>query len=74
MVLELLSASEDVVVLDNLSTGFRSAVPDAVQFVEGNVGDMALVAQLLRDHSIDAFLHFAGSIVVPDSVIDPLGY
>jgi len=42
--------------------------------VEGNVGDMALVAQLLRDHSIDAFLHFAGSIVVPDSVIDPLGY
>jgi len=74
MVLELLSASEDVVVLDNLSTGFRSAVPDAVQFVEGNVGDMALVAQLLRDHSIDAILHFAGSIVVPDSVIDPLGY
>jgi UDP-glucose 4-epimerase len=74
MVLELLSAGEDVVVLDNLSTGFRSAVPDAAQFVEGNVGDMALVAQLLRDHSIDAILHFAGSIVVPDSVIDPLGY
>jgi UDP-glucose 4-epimerase len=74
MVLELLGAGEDVVVLDNLSTGFRSAVSDAAQFVEGNVGDMVLVAQLLRDHSIDAILHFAGSIVVPDSVIDPLGY
>ncbi|WP_045368758.1 UDP-glucose 4-epimerase GalE [Methyloceanibacter caenitepidi] len=74
MVLELLGAGEDVVVLDNLSTGFRSAVPDAARFVEGNVGDMELVGQLLHDHSIDAILHFAGSIVVPDSVIDPLGY
>jgi UDP-glucose 4-epimerase len=52
MVLELLSAGEDVVVLDNLSTGFRSAVPDAAQFVEGNVGDMALVAGVDRIHEV----------------------
>lgn len=74
MVLELLDAGEAVVVLDNLSTGFRSVVPDAAVFVEGNVGDGALVGQLLRDQPIDAILHFAGSIVVPDSVTDPLGY
>lgn len=74
MVLELLDAGEDVVVLDNLSTGFRSAVPDAARFVEGNVGDMELVGRLLRDTPVDAILHFAGSIVVPDSVVDPLGY
>lgn len=74
MVLELLGAGEDVVVLDNLSTGFRKAVPDAAHFVEGNVGDMALAGRILRDYRIDAILHFAGSIVVPDSITDPLGY
>ena len=74
MVLELLGAGEDVVVLDNLSTGFRKVVPDAAHFVEGNVGDMALAGRLLREYRIDAILHFAGSIVVPDSITDPLGY
>ena len=74
MALELLDAGEDVVVLDNLSTGFRWAVPDGVKFVEGNVGDQDLVLRLLRDNAIDAILHFAGSIVVPESVADPLGY
>lgn len=74
MVLELLGAGEEVVVLDNLSTGFRSAVPDAARFVEGNVGDRALVGRLLSDNPIDAILHFAGSIVVPESVTDPLSY
>ncbi|HML93603.1 UDP-glucose 4-epimerase GalE [Methyloceanibacter sp.] len=74
MVLELLGAGEDVVVLDNLSTGFRKVVPDAAHFVEGNVGDMALAGRILRDYRIDAILHFAGSIVVPDSITDPLGY
>ena len=74
MALELLDAGEDVVVLDNLSTGFRWAVPDGVRFVEGNVGDQDLVLRLLRDNAIDAILHFAGSIVVPESVADPLGY
>jgi UDP-glucose 4-epimerase len=74
MVLELLDAGEDVVVLDNLSTGFRWAVPDEAEFVEGDVGDHTLVRRLLSGHRIDAVVHFAGSVVVPDSVADPLGY
>ncbi|MGD2024868.1 MAG: UDP-glucose 4-epimerase GalE [Methyloceanibacter sp.] len=74
MVRELLDAGEDVTVIDNLTTGFRSAVPEQVRFVEGNAGDTSLVGQLLGDTPIDAILHFAGSIVVPESVTDPLGY
>jgi len=74
MVLDLLEAGEEVVVLDNLSTGVLDNVaPDARVFV-GDVGDEALVRRLLRAHRVDAILHFAGSIVVPDSVFDPLGY
>jgi UDP-glucose 4-epimerase len=74
MALELLDAGEDVFVLDNLSTGFRWAVPDCANFVEGDVGDQDLVRGLLQRNAIDAILHFAGSIVVPESVADPLGY
>jgi UDP-glucose 4-epimerase len=74
MALELLEAGEDVLVLDNLSTGFRWAVPDDAKFVEGDVGDHDLVRRLLLRNSVDAILHFAGSIVVPDSLVDPLGY
>jgi UDP-glucose 4-epimerase len=74
MVLDLLDAGEDVVVLDNLSTGFRWVIPDGAKFVEGNVGDHDLVSRMLRDHAIDAIFHFAGSIVVPESMADPLGY
>ena len=74
MALELIDAGEDVLVLDNLSTGFRWAVPDGVKFVEGDVGDHNLVRRLLLQNSIDAILHFAGSIVVPESIADPLGY
>ncbi len=74
MVLELLDAGEDVVVLDNLSTGFRWAVPAGAAFVEGDVGDRNLLRRLLSGHRIDAIIHFAGSVVVPDSVADPLGY
>ena len=74
MVLELLDAGEEVLVLDNLSTGFRWAVPGGAKFVEGDVGDHNLVRRLLLRNSIDAIIHFAGSIVVPDSVSDPLGY
>lgn len=62
-----------LVVLDNLSTGFREAVLYG-KLVEGNTGDMALVEQLLRDHSIRTVLHFAAHIVVPESVSDPLKY
>jgi UDP-glucose 4-epimerase len=74
MVLDLLDAGEDVLVLDNLSTGFRWAVPEEAKFVEGDVGDHNLVRRLLLRNAIDAILHFAGSIVVPESVTDPLGY
>jgi UDP-glucose 4-epimerase len=74
MVLQLLDAGEDVIVVDNLSTGFRWAVPSEVKFVEGDVGDHDLVHRLLRRNRIDAIAHFAGSIVVPDSVADPLSY
>jgi len=74
MVLELLDAGEDVLVVDNLSTGFRWAVPAEAKFVEGNVGDHNLVRRLLLRNRIDAIIHFAGSIVVPESVADPLGY
>ncbi|MEZ5851083.1 MAG: UDP-glucose 4-epimerase GalE [Hyphomicrobiaceae bacterium] len=74
MALELVDAGESVVVLDNLSTGFRWAVPDEAKLIVGDVGDESLLADIFRKHPIEAIIHFAGSIVVPDSVSDPLGY
>jgi UDP-glucose 4-epimerase len=74
MVYELVDAGEPVVVLDNLSTGFDWAVAKGVKLVVGETGDQALVARLIRSHEVDAVIHFAASIVVPDSVRDPLGY
>ena len=74
MVHDLVDAGERVVVLDNLSTGHRWAVPDGVPLIVGETGDQALVTRLLREHGVDAIIHFAASIVVPDSVHDPLGY
>jgi UDP-glucose 4-epimerase len=74
MVLALVDSGEHAVVLDDLSTGFAWAVADGVPLVVGDVGDQALVARLLRDYQIDAIIHFAASVVVPDSVGDPLAY
>lgn len=74
MVLELLDHGEDVVVLDRLSTGFDWAVPEAATLVVGDIADQTLVEELIRKHDVDAIIHFAGSIVVPESVSDPLGY
>ena len=74
MVHELVDAGERVVVLDDLSTGFRWAVPEGAPLVIGETGDQALVERLIRDHEVDSIIHFAASIVVPDSVRDPLGY
>ncbi len=74
MILELLDNGEEVVVVDNLSTGFRQAVPEAATLVEGDIGDVDLVSKTIKVHKVDAIIHFAGSIVVPDSVVDPLGY
>jgi UDP-glucose 4-epimerase len=74
MVLALLGAGERVVVLDNLTTGFDWAVPEGVPLIIGETGDQTLVAALIADHGINAIIHFAASIVVPDSVSDPLSY
>jgi UDP-glucose 4-epimerase len=75
MVLALLDAgTEDVVVLDDLSTGYDWAVPEGVKLVVGDVADQDLVARIVREHRIDALAHFAAKIVVPESVSDPLGY
>jgi UDP-glucose 4-epimerase len=74
MVHALTDAGEKSVVLDNLPTGFRTALPDGVPLVVGDTGDEALIASLLREHDVDTIIHFAASIVVPDSVRDPLGY
>jgi UDP-glucose 4-epimerase len=63
-----------VVVIDNLVTGFRWAVPADVPFVEASIDDEAVVAATIRDHGIGAIVHFAGSVVVPESVSDPLKY
>ncbi len=73
-VLALLDAGWPVVVIDNLTTGFEWAVPEGAVFARGDVADDALVASLIAAHGIGAIMHFAGSVVVPDSVVDPLGY
>src|SRR3954468_11056021 len=74
LVWELIETGEDVVVLDRLSSGFESAVAPAAKLVVGDIGDEALVRSLLRAHAIDTVVHFAGSIVVPESVAAPLAY
>jgi UDP-glucose 4-epimerase len=74
MVIELADAGEPVVVLDNLSTGHEWAVADGVPLVVGDSGDQELVARTIQQSGVDAIIHFAASIVVPDSVRDPLGY
>jgi UDP-glucose 4-epimerase len=74
MVWQLVDSGEKVVVLDNLVTGFAWAVAPEATFVKGDCGDEALVSRLIAEHGVDAVIHFAGSVVVPDSVSDPLGY
>jgi UDP-glucose 4-epimerase len=73
-VLALLDAGWPVVVIDDLSNGSRQVVPNDVPFYEGSVADRALVDRILAEHKIGAILHFAGSIVVPESVEKPLDY
>ena len=74
MVYALTDRGEDVVVLDNLSTGFDWAVSPKARLVVGDIGDMDLVSRLIREHGIDAIINFAGSIIVPESVENPLKY
>ncbi|MCW6536985.1 UDP-glucose 4-epimerase GalE [Sphingomonas lycopersici] len=72
-VLALLDAGYEVVVVDNLVTGFAWAVDPRATLVEMAVEDPA-VRQVIRDHRVRAIMHFAGSVVVPESVSDPLKY
>jgi UDP-glucose 4-epimerase len=74
MVLALLDAGEKAVVLDDLSTGFRAAVKYPAKLIVGDVGDAALVDDILARHKIDAIAHFAAKIVVPESTAEPLRY
>jgi UDP-glucose 4-epimerase len=74
MVYALVAAGERVVVLDNLTTGFDWAIAESVPLIQGETGDQALVARIIAEHGIEAVIHFAASIVVPDSVADPLAY
>ncbi|CAN5329100.1 UDP-glucose 4-epimerase GalE [soil metagenome] len=73
-VLALRDAGWPVAVIDNLTTGFRWAVPEDVHFVQGDIEDQPLVEALMREKRIGAVMHFAGSIIVPESVEDPLKY
>ncbi len=73
-VLALRDAGYAPVVIDNLVTGFRWAVPSDVAFHEGDIADSELVSRIITDNHIQAIMHFAGSVVVPESVENPLKY
>jgi UDP-glucose 4-epimerase len=74
MVHALVDAGEHVVVVDNLSTGFSDFIPPDVPLFIGDAGDENLITGVIDSQGVDAIIHFAGSIIVPDSVRDPLGY
>jgi UDP-glucose 4-epimerase len=73
-VLALKDVGWPVAVIDNLTTGFRFAVPDGVPLYEGDIEDAALLARIFAEQGTRAVMHFAGSIIVPESVTDPLKY
>ena len=73
-VLALVDGGWPVAVIDNLTTGFRFAVPDGVPLYEGDIADGALLARIFEERRIGAIMHFAGSIIVPESVENPLKY
>ena len=73
-VLALLDAGWPVAVIDNLTTGFRFAVPEGVPFYEGDIEDADLLARIFAEQGTRAIMHFAGSVVVPESVENPLKY
>src|SRR3978361_959358 len=74
MVLGLAEAGESVVVIDNLSTGFSPSLPEGVPLFIGDAADENLVEGVIAAHGVESIIHFAGSVVVPDSMRDPLGY
>jgi len=73
-VLALQDAGWPVAVIDNLVTGFRFAVPDGVPFYQSDIADGELLARIIAEQGVGAVMHFAGSVVVPESVEDPLKY
>ncbi|MDE5440538.1 UDP-glucose 4-epimerase GalE [Bradyrhizobium sp. CSA207] len=73
-VLALAEAGEDVVVIDDLSTGFSAYLPEGVPLFIGDAGDENLLEGVIAQHNIESIIHFAGSVVVPESMRDPLGY
>jgi UDP-glucose 4-epimerase len=74
MVQALADAGENTVVVDNLATGLAKFVPDSVPLIVGDAGDETLVGKIIAEHGVESIIHFAGSVVVPDSMRDPLGY
>src|ERR1700709_656943 len=74
MVHALVEAGESVVVIDNLSPGFSAFLPEGVPLFIGDAADENLVEGVIAAHGVDSIIHFAGSVVVPDSMRDPLGY
>jgi UDP-glucose 4-epimerase len=74
MVHALVEAGESVIVIDNLSTGFSQYLPEGVPLFIGDVADENLVEGVIAAHGCDAIIHFAGSVVVPESMRDPLSY
>jgi UDP-glucose 4-epimerase len=73
-VLALAEAGESVVVIDNLSTGFSAMLPEGVPLFIGDAGDENLVEGVIAQHKVESIIHFAGSVAVPESMRDPLGY
>jgi UDP-glucose 4-epimerase len=73
-VLALKDSGWPVAVIDDLSNGTREVVPEDVPFYEGNVADRALIDRIFKERQIEAIMHFAGSIVVPESIEQPLKY
>lgn len=64
----------DVIVLDNLCTGFRWAVPDSVPFYQGCISDSGLVKKIIQEHHVQSVIHFAAHLVVPESIQQPMKY
>src|SRR5687768_10094065 len=74
MVWELVGRGEKVTVLDDLSSGFDWAVSPHAELVVGDIGDRVLLDRIMRTRRVETVMHFAGSVVLPESVADPLGY
>src|SRR3954453_7654353 len=74
MVLALAEAGESVVVVDNLSTGFSTSPPEGAPLFLGDAADENLVEGVIAAHDVESIVHFAGSVVVPESMRDPLAY